>query len=133
MAETLLNTSKITREVLMALTEKLTFLKKCNRQYDDSYRSDGAKIGDSLKIRLPSNGVVRTGRVMDLQEKQDRSVTMTIGNQWGVDLGYSSADMALKIDDFRARYIHPTVATLDAAIQASVPSPQLPKISHPAV
>jgi hypothetical protein len=120
MAETLLNTSKITREVMMALTEKLTFLKKCNRQYDDSYRSDGAKVGDTLKIRLPSNGVVRTGRVMDLQEKQDRSVSLAISNQWGVDLGYSSSDMALKIDDFRARYIDNKVATLAAQIEARV-------------
>jgi hypothetical protein len=120
MAETLLTSSKITREVMMVLSEKLTFLKKINRQYDDSYRCDGAKAGDTLKIRVPSNGVVRQGRVMDLQEKQDRTVSLTIGNQWGIDLGASSADMTLKIDDFRERYIEPKVATLAAQIEAAV-------------
>ncbi len=114
MAETLLTSSKITREIQMVLAEKLTFLKKCNRQYDDSYKVDGAKAGDTLKIRLPSNGVVRTGRVMDLQDKVDRSVDLVVSNQWGIDLGASSSDMTLKIDDFRERYIEPKVATLAA-------------------
>lgn len=132
MAENLLTSSKITREVMMVLSEKLTFLKKINRQYDDSYRCDGAKAGDTLKIRVPTSGVVRTGRVMDLQEKQDKTVDLAISNQWGIDLGASSSDMALKIDDFRERYIEPKVAVLAAQIEASVLSTHLKAIPRAA-
>lgn len=130
MANTLLNSSIITREVMMVLAEKLTFLKKINRQYDSSYARTGAKNGDTLKIRLPSRGTVRQGRVMELQDLNDRTVDLTIGNQYGIDLGATSADMTLKIDDFRERYIEPKVADLASAIEGGVMSTNLPLVPY---
>ncbi len=114
----------------MVLAEKLTFLRKINRQYDDSYARTGAKSGDTLKIRLPSRGTVRQGRVMDLQDLTDRTVDLTIGDQFGIDLGATSADMALKIDDFRERYIEPKIADLASAIEAAVMSRNLPQVPY---
>lgn len=129
MAETLLNSSIITREVMMVLAEKMQFLKRVNRQYDSQYAREGGKIGSSLQIRKPSRGAVRTGRVMDLQDKVDLTTTLTVANQWGIDLGASSSDMALKIDDFRERYIEPKVTDLVAAIEARVLADSMPYIN----
>lgn len=120
MANTYLNSTIITREIAMVMAEKLAFLKKINRSYDDQYSKTGAKTGDTLKVRLPSRGTVRTGRVMDIQDLVDRSVDLVIGNQWGIDLGATSADMSLKIDDFRERYIEPKIADLAAKIEGQV-------------
>ena len=49
------------------LHQKLNFVGKINRQYDDRFANSGAKIGSSLLIRLPNQYTVRTGAVMDVQ------------------------------------------------------------------
>lgn len=41
----------VTREALRVLHQKLNFVSKITRQYDDSFAKEGAKIGDTLKIR----------------------------------------------------------------------------------
>lgn len=130
MASTYLNSQIITREIALVLAEKLTFLKKINRQYDDQYSKVGAKTGDTLKIRLPSRGTVRKGRVMDIQDNVDRSVDLTIGQQWGIDLGATSADMALNIDDFRERYIDPKISDLASSIEGQVMADNLVKVGN---
>ena len=54
----------------MVLHNKLTFLKGCNRSYDDSFANKDAKIGDTLRIRLPEKFTVRTGRTWAQQDSQ---------------------------------------------------------------
>ena len=54
MANTLLTPTQVTREALRILHQKLRFVGSINRQYDDSFAKKGAKIGDTLKIRLPN-------------------------------------------------------------------------------
>jgi hypothetical protein len=110
----------VTKESLMVLAEKLSFLKRINRQYDGQFAKSGAKIGDTLNIRVPGHGVVRNGRVMDLQDLNDKTVPLKITDQRGVDLGMTSADWALSIDEIRERYIEPRMADLAASIEASV-------------
>ena len=65
---------------------------------------------------------------MALQDLTDRTVDLTIGNQYGIDLGATSADMTLKIDDFRDRYIEPKIADLASTIEAQVMSDNVPLI-----
>ncbi len=45
MANNLLTISDITNEGLMILENELTFTDKVNREYDDKFGVDGAKIG----------------------------------------------------------------------------------------
>ncbi|ALN73537.1 hypothetical protein [Aureimonas sp. AU20] len=51
MANTLLTSTAITREALRILHQRLNFIGAINRTYDNSFAKDGAKIGDTLKIR----------------------------------------------------------------------------------
>jgi len=60
-ANTLLTPTAVTREALRILHQKLNFVGKVNRQYDDRFAKAGAKIGDSLQIRKPNQYTVRTG------------------------------------------------------------------------
>ncbi len=45
MANTNLTVDQITNHALMILHQKLNFIGKINRQYDDSYKTSGAKGG----------------------------------------------------------------------------------------
>ena len=58
---TLLTPTAVTREALRLLHQKLNFVGTINRSYDDRFAKSGAKIGDSLSIRLPNQYTVRTG------------------------------------------------------------------------
>lgn len=126
MANEFLNTSLITREILSVLRQRFTFLNRINMEYRDDFAVNGAKIGDTLNIRVPTNQKVRDGRIMDAGNMVDRTVPLSITDQSGVDLVFNSADRALKIDDFRARYLEQPLARLASTIESRVMSRALP-------
>ena len=78
MANTLLTPTMITREAARVLHQKLNFVGNVNRQYDDSFAKSGAKIGDTLKIRMPNEYTVRTGINMSAQNVVETSVDLTV-------------------------------------------------------
>ena len=61
MANSLLTINMITREAIELFKNSNEFLKNIDQQYDDSFARDGAKIGQSLRIRLPNDYTVSTG------------------------------------------------------------------------
>lgn len=118
MANTLLTPTAVTREALRVLHQKLNFVGNINRQYDDSFAQTGAKIGDSLKVRLPNQYTVRSGATLSAQDTTETSVTLQVSTQKGVDLNFTSADLSLSMDDFSKRIINPAMSVLGAAIEA---------------
>lgn len=112
MSNTFLTISMITNECLRILENSLTFTKGVNRQFDDQFAKSGAKIGDTLNIRKPPRYVGRSGAALSVEDYTDTSFPLALQSQFGVDIQFTSADMALKLDDFSARYIKPAVATV---------------------
>lgn len=120
MANTWLTPTWFTRKCLAILHAKLNFIGTINRQYDSAFSVNGAKIGDELSIRLPNQYTVRTGRVASVQASTDRSVTLTVATQKGVDVDMFSSDLALNIsqEDYTERVIEPAMAVLAANVEA---------------
>lgn len=112
MSNQMLNISMITREALRILENSLTFAKGVNRDYDDQFAISGAKIGDTLNVRKPARYVVREGRVINIQNHVETSVPLVLNRQIGVDVQFTSKDMALSLDDFSDRVLKPAVATI---------------------
>ncbi len=112
MANTLLTIGMITREALRVLENSLTFTKQINRQYDDRFAVDGAKIGTVLNVRKPPQYVGRVGQALQIEDSTETQVPVTLDTQFGVDVQFSSQDLALNIDDFRDRFIKPAIATV---------------------
>ena len=61
MANFLLTIDMITREAVRLWRNTNAFLQNVDMQYDDSFAVSGAKIGSSLRIRLPNDFTVATG------------------------------------------------------------------------
>lgn len=118
MPNTLLTPDMITREALRVLHQKLTFVGSINRAYDNSFASSGAKIGDTLRIRLPNQYVVRNGATLSAQDVVEQNTTLQVSTQKGVDMAFTSVDLTLDIDDFSKRFITPAMAVLSASIEA---------------
>ncbi len=118
MPNTILTPTAVTREALRILHQKLNFVGNVTRDYDDSYAKSGAKIGDSLKIRLPNQYTVRSGATLSAQDTTEQSVTLQVSNQKGVDVNFSSFELTLSLDDFSKRILDPAMAVLAANIEA---------------
>lgn len=121
MANSYVTPTWVTREALRILHQKLNFVGRINRQYDDTFKGiGGAKIGSTLKIRLPNQFTVRTGAVMATQDVTESSVTLTVATQKGVDLNDTSVDFSLNLSqkDFSDRVLEPAMAVLAANVES---------------
>ena len=118
MPNTILTPTAVTREALRILHQRLNFVGNVNRTYDDSFAKSGAKIGDSLKIRLPNQYTVRTGAPLSTQDIEESSTTLQVATQKGVDLNFSSAELTMSLDDFSKRILEPAMSVLAANIEA---------------
>jgi len=118
MANTLLTPTAVTREALRVLHNNLTFAKRVNRQYDDSFAKEGAKIGTSLKVRLPNKYTVRSGATLSAQDVAETSVTLAVATQIGVDVNFTSAELTMDMDNFSDRILQPAMARLASEIDS---------------
>ena len=128
MANTLLTSTKVTREILRVAHEKATFIATTDMSYDDQYAVTGAKIGSALKIRLPNKYTVRTGKTLAPQDTTEESVTLTLATQKGVDMNFSTAELTLDLDDFSKRIIQPATSVLVSTLESDYISYVTPKV-----
>ncbi|MFN3513920.1 MAG: P22 phage major capsid protein family protein [Phenylobacterium sp.] len=118
MSNTLLSPTAVTREALRVLHQKLNFVGSISREYDESFARQGAKVGDTLKVRLPNQYTVRTGAPLAAQDTTETSVELKVQTQKGVDLNFTSVDLTLSLDDFSERILEPAMSVLAAHIEA---------------
>lgn len=116
MSNSFLTDSIIVKECLKELKNQLGFTKSVNRQYDERFAVDGAKIGDTINIRKPARYVATSGAPISIQDSADVSVALQLDTQKHVGMGFSSKDLALSIDEFSDRYVKPAVSTLANAV-----------------
>lgn len=109
---TLLTIAMITREALRVLENNLSFTRRVNRQFDDKFGVDGAKIGSVCNVRKPPRYTVRQGQGLQVQDATETQVPVTLDKQYGVDLSFTSQDLLLSIDDFSQRFLTPAVAAI---------------------
>ena len=121
MSNTNLTVSMITKEALRVAHEKAVFIGTLPRTYDDQYAKGGGKIGSALQIRKPNQFTRRQGSaVMQVQDVTQRSSTLTVATQDGVDMRFGMAELALDIDEFSKLYIQPAMQSLVSGIDGDV-------------
>lgn len=112
MANSLLTISMITKESLRVLENNLKFAKGVTRDYDDKFGVEGAKIGDTVNIRKPARYVGRTGPTLSIEDHTETSMPLQLNTQFGVDIAFTSKELALSIDEFSDRIIKPAMAVV---------------------
>jgi hypothetical protein len=91
---------------------------RSEHQDDSSFAQSGAKIGDTLRIRLPNQYTVRTGTTLSTQDTTETKVDLAVSTQKGVDMTFSSNELTLDLDDFSRRILEPAMAVLASNIEA---------------
>lgn len=122
MSNTLLTISDITNEGLMILENEITLSDKINREYDDRFARDGAKIGYTVNLRKPARFTVSGGPALNVQDFLETSVPATLTNQAHIDTQFITSDMLLSMDMFTTRVLKPKIAALANSVDATVAS-----------
>jgi hypothetical protein len=91
-----------------------------NRQYDDSFAVEGAKIGSTLRIRLPDRALVTDGAALQVQDDNEQFTTLTVNNQKHIGVNFTSAELTMQLDDFAERVLKPRISQLASSIDADV-------------
>jgi hypothetical protein len=110
----------ITRKALEILENNLVITRNVNRQYDDSFAVSGAKIGSTLRIRLPDRALVTDGAALQVQDDAEQSTTLTVSTQKHIGVNFTTAELTLSLDDFAERVLKPRISQLASSIDADV-------------
>ena len=120
MANSLLTIDMITRKALEILENNLVLTRNVNRQYDDSFAVEGAKIGSTLRIRLPDRALVTDGAALQTQDDNEQFTTLSVASQKHIGINFTSAELTMQLDDFADRVLKPRISQLAASIDADV-------------
>ena len=120
MANSILTIDMITRKALEILENNLVLTRNVNRQYDDSFAVEGAKIGSTLRIRLPDRALVTDGAALQVQDDNEQFTTLTVSSQKHIGVNFTSAELTMQLDDFAERVLKPRISQLASSIDADV-------------
>jgi len=122
MANSILTIDMITRKCLEILENNLVISRNVNRQYDDSFAIEGAKIGSTLRIRLPDRALVTDGAALQVQDDNEQYTTLAVASQKHIGVNFTSAELTMQMDDFAERVLKPRVSQLASSVDADVAS-----------
>ena len=120
MSNSLLTIDMITRKALEIYENNLVITRNVNRQYDDSFAVEGAKIGSTLRIRLPDRALVTDGAALQVQDDNEQFTTLTVSSQKHIGVNFTSAELTMQLDDFAERVLKPRVSQLASSTDADV-------------
>jgi hypothetical protein len=102
------------------LENNLVITRTVNRQYDDSFAKSGAKIGSTLRIRLPDRALVTDGAALQVQDDVEQNTSLTVSSQKHIGINFTTAELTMQLDDFAERVLKPRISQLAASIDADV-------------
>jgi hypothetical protein len=119
MANSLITAQWVARKALVLLHAKSNFTGRCNRDYQSLLPGpiNGVILGQQLSIRLPFMYNLRTGPQMNAQNSVQRFVTLSVTNQAGVDINFTSVERAMLLNNFEEQVLTPAVAKCAAGIE----------------
>lgn len=120
MANSILTSDIITRKALEVFENSSVMVRNVNKQYDNSFAVEGAKIGASARIRLPDRALVTDGAALLVQEENEQYTTLTINKHKHIGLNFTQDELTLSLDDFSERVLVPRISQLAAAVESDI-------------
>ncbi len=120
MANSLLTIDMITRKSLEILENNLVLSRNVNKEYDDSFAAEGAKIGSTLRIRLPDRALVTDGAALQVQDDNEQFTTLTVSSQKHIGINFTTAELTMQLDDFAERVLKPRISQLASSVDADL-------------
>jgi len=112
MSNTLATPDWVTFEVARNFANSLRGVGQFNRTYSSEYMQAGAKVGSTVKIRLPQQFTTTSGDALEEQNLLDQTVSLVLNRRRHIGFGYSSQEETTDIQAIRERYVKPAADTL---------------------
>lgn len=112
MANALITPTWVLKRVGRIAINNLKFANNVDRSYDDDYVQAGAKVGDTISLRLPQRFITTKGQAFQQQAIVDKIVPVTLTDQANVGISFSSFQMTVDVDDYNSRYVEPAAVQL---------------------
>jgi hypothetical protein len=115
----LLTAQWVARKALVLLHAKSNFTGRTNRDYQSLLPGpiDGVILGQVLSIRLPFQYTLRTGPTMSAQASVQRYAQLSVSNQFGVDVNFTSVERAMLLNNFEEQVLEPAMAKLSSGLE----------------
>lgn len=120
--QTLLTLDQITNESLRVLENQCVFLKMVTRSYDSAFAIPGAKIGETLRIRLPERYLVNDGPRFVAQPINQKRTTLVVATQKNVGFQFTTAEQTMKLEEFSDLILKPAVSQIASTVDYTVAS-----------
>lgn len=122
MSNSVLTIDTIATAAVAILDNELVMAKQVYRglESDFSKKVNGYEVGDTVSMRRPTDFTVRTGATAANQDIVEGKVSLTVDQQNGVDFGFTSAELTLKIEDLSERVIKPAMVQLANKIDSDL-------------
>ena len=118
MANSLLTPTIIAKEALRQLENNMVMGKLVYRDYESEFGD--TKVGQTVQIRRPVQYSLRSGPTIDLQDTTEGRLNLTVDQQIGVDISFSSVDLTMTIENFSERYIKPAMIRIANRVDTDV-------------
>lgn len=106
------NPDMVGAKSLLFFNNALQAAKHVDRQWESKFGVEGAKIGDSLRLRRANNATVTVGNAFTSENIEERTRTLVIDTPLQAGFTMDNADMALTVDRFEERYAIPRTRAL---------------------
>ena len=118
---TFLTATWVCRKGLIILHQKSNAAGRANRNYQDQFGPiDGVPVGTSINVRLPFKYIGRNSNQMSAENSVQRYQALSLANQYGVDVNFSSVERAQDLGSFEEQVLEPAIAQVAAKIETSV-------------
>lgn len=107
MSNTLVNTTLVSKEAAFKYVNSLRMGRNVNKKYRKDFAQTGAKVGDSIFLRIPVRFEPTEGQAFQQQNILEQTVPLTVEKQFTRGMGWSSIQGTLSIDEVRERYVNP--------------------------
>lgn len=106
---TFISPTWVTKDVALNFDNELALLSQFDRSWDDSFKDkpEGAQIGYTVQARIQQRFSVSEGQALQQQAILNQTVPITINHQYHVDMGWSSAQATLEVEEVQDRYTKP--------------------------
>lgn len=116
----LLTINMVTLKALSILRNSNFLLQQVSKRFTSDFQSKQGKIGDALRIRIPANYTVRTGSVASVQSSIETYATLTVNTIKGVDVDFTSQELAQELNSFGEQVLAPVINVLASACSSVV-------------
>jgi len=116
MPNRIITPTKVLREALRVLHNNTAFVRGVDRQYSKEFAIPGAKIGNSINVRVPNRYYVSRQTALQSQDTQESTVPVTLTTNYQIGLNFTAQDLLLSLDDFSKRIITPAMAAMSSAM-----------------